>query len=240
MGIMVSEQKAVSLNDSHEDGVDTSVEANPTHSFIKGLHVHHIFSRNGKGKRRDDGNPLIHALKGQKSFTITQHWKSQLFNRAVEILAKMPHELRDFDQCIAVPSSSPFCRECAQLISGALGVPLLEGQTLHKKLIGEVLADIASNPPKVRPGLKNDYTTQLNTWQQADPAAICQAKLVETSIRPLFDFLKPAKDLPELVGKRLILIDDIMSSGSSMLSGRAILANQLGAEVQGVTFLGRV
>lgn len=39
-------------------------------------------------------------------------------------------------------------------------------------------------------------------------------------------------------GRRIIVIDDIMSSGSSVLSAREILGNRLGTEVVGITFLG--
>ena len=82
MGIRVDKTKVVSINDAHEEGVDTSTQNNPAVARLQGLEVHHIFRRNGRGERRDDGNPLIHALKGQRGFSITAYWKGQLFNRA--------------------------------------------------------------------------------------------------------------------------------------------------------------
>ena len=90
----------------------------------------------------------------------------------------------------------------------------------------------------MKPGMRGNYTTQLNTWQDADPEAICQTKSVDTTIRPLFQFLAPIDGAPDLAGRRIIVIDDIMSSGSSLLSAREILGNRLGAEVVGITFLG--
>jgi hypothetical protein len=78
MGIEVSPEKAVSLNDEHEKGVDTSVEGNSTRQKLKAIQVLNVFSRNRKGDRRGDGNPLIHPLKGRRGFTITLFWKNQL------------------------------------------------------------------------------------------------------------------------------------------------------------------
>ncbi|BCM87711.1 hypothetical protein [Methylobacterium indicum] len=66
MGIEVSGTKVVTVNDAHQNGVDTSIEANPTHGRLKGIRLTHVFSRNRKGDRRDDGNPLMHALKGRR------------------------------------------------------------------------------------------------------------------------------------------------------------------------------
>ena len=237
MGIRVNNAKVVSINDAHEEGVNTSLENNPTSSKAKGLRVHHIFSRNRKGQRRDDGNPLIHALKQQEGFTITAHWKSQLLNRGRTIICSMPNELSDFDYCLAIPSSSAFCGECANLVSETLGVPMMGDVPFRKKLIREMLADVADFPP-MTPGMRVKYTTQLNSWQNANPESICRAKFVNTSIRPLFQFLTLIDGARDIANRRLIVVDDIMSSGSSLLSAREVLVNQLGAVVVGVTFLG--
>ena len=230
----------VSINDAHEEGVDTSTQNNPAVARLQGLEVHHIFRRNGRGERRDDGNPLIHALKGQRGFSITAYWKGQLFNRARMIIGSMPDGLTEFDQCLTLPSSSPFCRECAVLISETINVPLMNEAPFRKKLIGEMLADVEAAPMKVKPGKLGSYKSQLNTWQNSNPDAICQAKTVDTAIRPLFRFLAPIDDVSNLAGQRLLVVDDIMSSGSWLLSAREILVTQFDAEVTGITFLGRL
>jgi len=77
MGIDVSDKKAVSLNDQHQNGVNTTIKDNPTKSYLKGVQLLHVFSRNQNGSRRDDGNPLIFALKGRRGFTITTFWESR-------------------------------------------------------------------------------------------------------------------------------------------------------------------
>lgn len=58
--------KTVSYNPSHEDNVDTSIENNPTvdNDIIKDVEVWSIFKR--KRGNKEDGNPLIYALKGEQ------------------------------------------------------------------------------------------------------------------------------------------------------------------------------
>ena len=101
-----------------------------------------------------------------------------------------------------------------------------------------MLADVESAPMKGKPGNLGSYKSQLNIWQNASPDVICKAKTVDTAIRPLFRFLAPIDDVPNLAGQRILVVDDIMSSGSSLLSAREILVNQFDVEVTGVTFLG--
>ena len=57
--------RTVSFNPNHEENVDTSVENNPTcdKELIPGVDVWSIFQR--KRGALGDGNPLIHALKGE-------------------------------------------------------------------------------------------------------------------------------------------------------------------------------
>lgn len=236
MGISVA-GKAVSINDMHEEGVDTSVARNPTSRIFQGIELHHMFSRSGKTGRKDDGNPLIHALKGRYGFTITPFWKAQLMGRADLILDKAQAKLAGFTHCMPIPSSSPFCSEVTDLVANKLGLPVLQPTFFRKKTVREMLDGLAAHPPKVRKGQKTAYNGQLNTWQALPDATICEAKNVDTNIRLLFDFFVLLPDALRLEGQRILIVDDIFSSGSSVLSVREIVSNQLGAEVGYVSFL---
>lgn len=237
MGISVSAGKAVSLNDTHEEGVDTSTEGNPTQRVFKGINMHHIFSRSGKTGRQDDGNPLIHALKGRDGFAITPFWKGHFMSRAGKIVDNMSIEPEGFDYCLPIPSSSSFCGEIAGLVSGKLGIPLLAPNFFRKKTTSEMLQGLRAFPPRIRPGARSAYTTQLNSWQSLPADTICEAKRVDTTIRLYFDFFIAQGTQPNLQNKNIVIVDDIFSSGSSVLSVRNIVQNQLGAEVSYISFL---
>lgn len=236
MGISVS-GKVVSINDTNEEGVDTSIAGNPTSRIFQGIQLHHLFSRSGKTGRKDDGNPLIHALKGKNGFTIMPFWKTKIITRADRILEKMKPDLAGFTHCMPIPSSSPFCAEFAGLVSDKLALPILESAFFRKKTVSEMLSGIKAHPPKVRKGQRTAYNGQLNTWQLLPDDAVCEAKHVDTRIRLLFDFFLVLPDAPRLDKHRILVVDDIFSSGSSILSVRDILSNRLDAELAYISFL---
>lgn len=84
----------VSFNDTHERGVDTSLEHNPTiikfdvyadNIDIKTVDVYSIFKRVSGSP--GDGNGLIFALKDEKNFMFKHGEKEKFRNRAKEIIA---------------------------------------------------------------------------------------------------------------------------------------------------------
>lgn len=236
MGIEVR-NNFVEINDLHEKGVDTSVEANPTVDRFMGMPLLYVFRRNRRADRKDDGNPLMHALKARKGFSITAHWERRIMERAERILTKAAGDLQGYHHCLPIPSTSPFCGTFARLVSRVSGAPILEPSFLRKRRIGEVLAAIQANPPRVRAGLKGAYTSQLHTWQGLNPDADYQAKEVETKLRLLFEPFTLDGAAPDLTGKRVLLVDDLFATGSSLVAIRDILKGQLSAEVCGVCFL---
>lgn len=233
MGIDVGRDKAVSINETHEHGVDTSEDRNPTVSKFHGMFVMHVFRRNQRGTRSDDGNPLIYALKSLKSFSITRHWESWLFRRALAIIAKERDALSAYDLCIPIPSSSPFCERFAAVVSDQLGIDILVPTFIRKRTIGAVLADATANPPKVRRGAADDFKRQLRTWTAVNGEATYQAKDVATSIRTLFKPLETTPEAPDLTGLKVLIVDDLFATGSSLLTMRELLeglgARQVGA-----------
>lgn len=240
MGIEVSAAKVVTINDQHENGVDTSIAGNPIFGKFKGITLIHVFSRNQKGSRRDDGNPLIHALKGRRGFSITEFWKGRLMARARTILASAPNSLEGFDYCLPMPSSSPFCTEFAAAVSAASGAPILDSSFLRKRTVGELLADIEANPPKVRESAKGAFKSQLHAWQGMDPTATYQAKDVNVALREHFPPFVSVGDLPDVAGKRVLVVDDVFATGTSLASVREIVQNQLDAQVSAIFFLSGV
>jgi hypothetical protein len=238
MGIDVSVAKVVTINDQHENGVDTSVDGNPSRTRFKAIPLLHVFSRNRRGQRRDDGNPLIHALKARRGFSIAPFWKTQLMGRAREILVASASDLADFDFVMPLPSSSPFCAEFAAMVSDVSGTPILDQSFLRKRTVGEVLGDAKANPPaKISGRQRRAWGSQLHAWENTHPNALFQAKEIDIVLRPLFKAFAIDGDAPDVAQKRLLIVDDIFATGSSLASARDILENSLGASIAAVFFL---
>lgn len=197
----------------------------------------HIFRRNQRGGRADDGNPLIYAVKKLNSFTITRHWESWLFRRALDIVTKQKADLAGFNVCIPVPSSSPFCGRFADLIADHLGIDVIVPDFLQKRTIGDVLAEALANPPKVRRGLQDPFAKQLQTWGAVNGAATYQAKDVPVALRKLFKPLEATGEAPNLQGFKVLIVDDLFATGSSLLTMRELLEGLGADEVGALCFL---
>lgn len=238
MGIEVALAKVVTINDQHENGVDTSVAGNPTRTRFQGIPLLHVFSRNQRGQRRDDGNPLIHALKARRGFSIMPYWKQQLMVRARLILLASAADLAGFDFVLPLPSSSPFCAEFAAMVSDVSGTPILDPRFLRKRTVREVLDDAKADPPAKMSGRqKGAWGSQLHAWERTHPDALFQAKDVQIALRPLFKAFAVHGDAPDVAQKRILVVDDIFATGSSLASARHILENSLGASLAAVFFL---
>jgi hypothetical protein len=152
-------------------------------------------------------------------------------------LASVREEYVDIDYCLPVPSSSSFCGKFAALVAHVLEKPILDPTFVRKKRLGELLSEIEVNPPKVRPALRTAYTSQLHAWQNNDPFAEYEAKEVDMSLRLLFNMFIREGEAPDIVEKKILIIDDLFATGSSVVSMREILQNQLGARVKSICFL---
>jgi hypothetical protein len=237
MGIEVSKTNQVSINHRHENGVDTSLDGNPSRGHLKGIPLVHVFRRNHNGSRRDDGNPLIFALKGMRGFSITPFWEKQLMKRAVQIISSASEDFAEIDYCMPVPSSSPLCGKFAALVAHTLEKPIIDPTFLRKMKVGEVLAEVKANPPRVRLGLKVAFTSQLSTLERTDQNREWQAKEVDISIRHLFHSFILEGEAPPLADRHVLLVDDLFATGSSILSLRQVVQNQLGASVSAMCLL---
>ena len=79
----------VSYNPSHEDNIETSEVTNPTmvSKYGDNVEVWSIFKR--KSGRKDDGNPLVYALKGEGGWKFkTNKDKNAIYSQIEKITAK--------------------------------------------------------------------------------------------------------------------------------------------------------
>lgn len=134
--------KEVSYNPSHQNNVDTSIEANPTcdYEIVEGVPVWSVFKR--KRGNIGDGNPLIYALKGELDW----HFRSEEDEKAVinqfELIADKFARQYKIGVTVMVPSGNPLNKFIAdRVVAKNPKAVLLEG--LICKLTTEEVYEIA-------------------------------------------------------------------------------------------------
>lgn len=91
-GLNVYDNREIEITDDHEDGVDTSINTNPTKCTFKvsddlTIDLYSIFTRNDK--LENDGNPLLYALKNEHDYKFKSRKALNFFwKRFDEILDK--------------------------------------------------------------------------------------------------------------------------------------------------------
>ena len=94
-------KKLVSVDLTHENGVDTSIINNPIITYIGDIKVISIFKR--KKYEDSDSNPLLYALKKINGWTINQQNVDILINQFNQIINKI---VPNYHTVIKVPSSN--------------------------------------------------------------------------------------------------------------------------------------
>lgn len=238
MGINV-DNKVVTLTDDHQQKVNTSLEQNPTRSDDGTLNINFVFqrikTRRREGDNNSDGNPLIYAMKEIRKYSIDPVHRDLCMVRARAILNEMDF---DADFVLPLPSSSPFCAEFSNLVSAVSGIQILETNFISKKTIGETLADNRQGPalPMTRDERKA-YMSQIRQWQRSPPEAFIEMKTVPPLVRKFFEPMKSAGRLDIEDGSRILLVDDLLSTGGTLLSARNALVGHNFAVTDAVCFL---
>jgi len=237
MGIDVNDAKVVTYNPNHEHRVVTD-PSRPIPSVRYGtLQVVSIFRRRQVGHDGDDGNPLIYALKGKFGYTMPGQDFRHICRAAHTIL---PNALAGllYDTVVPLPSSSKVAHilavRAARLHRNCSVLPCLD-----KATIGQVLS-LAPPVNAVMKRHRGDYTSQLAKMQRLDPAAAIEMKAIKLPLRPYFTPIVANHFAAQCAGQRVLLVDDILGSGSSLLAAEAAL-HAFGAQsVEGMTLLSRL
>ncbi|MFS2150425.1 phosphoribosyltransferase family protein [Rhizobium sp. Rhizsp42] len=233
MGINVI-KNAVQIDDTHQKRVNTSVDDNPTQVELDGIPVHYVFTRSKYNYDKGDGNPLIYAMKSLNRFTIVPVFRKKVLERCAVIVSKMKIEA---DVVIPVPSGNGFCLEIAEIVAEVTGLPLAAPDFIRKKTFTEMYAEYGSVPSGLIPAEIDEYKSQLKLWSTASGDKSVVMKMVSPKIRHLFDPFTRSDAPAGLQDKRVVLVDDLLSSGSS-LSGAARVCTSVGASsVSGICFM---
>lgn len=238
MGINIV-HKAVQLDYTHNRGVNTNVGDNPSRVELGEITVHQVFSRNKDHKHDGDGNPLLYALKGIKQYTIVPMYRQMVLRNARSIVEKVSEQLSP-DLILPVPSSNAFVGEIADLASDVFECPVLPNGFIRKKTLGEMVDEYGGDVPKMMPSHQRLYKQQIGVWRKANPDILISMKDVDTGIRGYFSPMVIDGEPPDLGEKHVLVVDDLMASGST-LNNVANIVQEFGASmVTGLCFLGRL
>lgn len=232
MGINISGTNFVTLDHTHQRRVDTSIENNPTRDNIGDLVAYHIFRRNKDGDPDRDGNPLVKAMKGMGGYRVIPLYRDQVMTRAREVLMKFSGQL-EVDMVMPMPSSYGLSQEVAELVCQVTGREYLSPSFIRKRTIAEMLAEYDGNvPDHLNSRLTKFYKDQLYTWKRMKPGQYVSMKEIETKIRTCFQpLVLGGHNVPNIEGSRVLVVDDLMASGSSLASVSSVLVNGTGCSV---------
>ena len=237
MGITITDSNVVHLDDKHENRVDTSLAGNPQAAVRQGLPpIHYVFQRNQRGsKDTGDGNPLIYALKEINGFRMGAGEKALVMERAGQILDKLSPLLIG-DGVLVTPSSKPFVGEFANLLATRSGLRLLGADCVRKRTIREMLEVYgAGPPPDMTTGQKKAFNTTLARWRLANGDLPVPMKELLPKARTHFSPITLTDTAPNVAGLRIVLVDDLMSSGSTLRSMVRCLT-EAGADITSCVF----
>ncbi|RWL80672.1 MAG: phosphoribosyltransferase [Mesorhizobium sp.] len=224
------------MDETHQKGVNTSLEHNPTFQTFNGITVHYVFTRNKVQNRDGDGNPL-NALKALKQYTIVPMYRNRVMDRTRNVIAKLKDDLVP-DQIMPMPSSNGFVGEFAAIVAEVLEKPLMNPSFLRKKTLGEMIAEYGDGQlPKMSPSQLFAYKSELALWRKGNADRDISMKDVSPKIREFFLPLTLAGEFPAVAGQKVLIVDDLMSSGSTMASAANILIEGGKCPVTGLCFL---
>lgn len=143
---------------TEEKYVDTSLENNPTSDkdLMTGVEVWSIFKR-AKDGNRDDGNPLIYALKGEKGWEFRNESDHEAIERQFEQIAEKFAKLHPVGVTVLIPSGNKLNRHIADVImSKSKDSHLIEG-AISKLTVDEVDEIVLKKESKFRLFYGDDF-----------------------------------------------------------------------------------
>lgn len=218
---MTTKNKRITFTSNHEDNVNTNTVYNPTYYKIGKYDVVSIFKRK-KNSNKNDGNPLVYALKGQYGWTIDNSSLISLIKNGLKIVKKIDSK---YDTIICIPSSSELNSTMMRFVTTQIN---------HTKSYTETFRKIKAS---------DVFDKYIDTTKISDDDFQRLQKNIKRMIKEndnIFSFKYLDKELRRFVNKAfeleedlnpddfnnkdVLIIDDIIASGSSFnLSINAIL-----------------
>ncbi|MDO6594110.1 hypothetical protein [Neptuniibacter sp. 1_MG-2023] len=226
----------VIVNHSHNEFAVTSVKDNPTSAFINGLEVHSAFSRKRKRLRRGKGSnqrvagdncPMIYALKGKDDLTTNRSEVLKLNANLKEVIKKFAIGSDDWDLIVSLPSSHSIGHIVARRLQRAFGNQTVAiNNMFRKKNIFEARAEIKSSslPVKDKRYFEDRLSLQRKEVGWGGPYSL---KGIFANQREKLSLLVMINPPNKGVVRRVLLVDDVVSSGTTLNSAKALIEQSL-------------
>ena len=223
------ETKTVSYNPSHENYVDTSIENNPTidGEVVPGVQVWSIFKRK-KGESREDGNPLVYALKGE-GWTFRSEEDREAIEKQFDLIASKFASMYQIGITVLIPSGNELNYHIADIVlSKSKNGELIDGVIckLTTEEVNDIVLDFNS---KFREYYKKSFNSAyyrlggyLDQMDKERKGTFSRHLIKDPEMRDVLDFtLKVSEDryaefANKINGQNILIIDDTISRGQSI------------------------
>ncbi len=230
----------VIVDHAENDHLNTGTDGNPVELPFRGMTVHSAFerrrisakmARNRTAKLQGDNCPLIYALKGLDDLTVS-HTSIKRLNDSIPVVldvigAKVLHQI---DVIVPMPSSSGLAVMLARRLWRRMALQsgsqlrtdvLVKSTNLQASARAKGLTAPGNNA--IAYGEANELKAIIRTLH-ATFAAPYAAKEVKTRFRKYFDPLQLAPNVqPFAAGTRLLLVDDLMATGETLVAATELL-----------------
>lgn len=237
MGIDVNDAKSVTFNPAHQQRVVTDPDTALSFAQFGDLQVVSLFRRKRSNHDDNDGNPLIYALKRKQGYSMPLADLRQLV-KAAQLIIPQALGGAQYDIVVPLPSSSNVAHVLAKRASRFGGAcPLLP--CLEKARVAQVL-HAAPHPDEVRKRNRRFYTSQLARFGEAPGDEVIEMKKVPLAVRGYFTPIAANDLVSGWEGRHVLLVDDIVGSGTSLLAAKAALLAAGAEGVRAMTLLSRL
>jgi len=230
LGIEVN-KGIVTVNDNHENLVDTGLSSNPHINYIDNNYkVYSVFKRkkhkrNKPFNQKGDGTPLIYALKLMHDTSIAKSEIKKLIPNFSIILNLIAKEINP-ELIISIPSAYGISKIVSSRLSKVSGNHTIVEGVFRKASIQEAIdnVDLRSISSKYENKLNAEIGSLLKGDNLNNNFSL---KVIKNQLRPAFNplIINDTSQIPSKI-KAITLVDDLLSTGTTLLGAIKLLKSR--------------